>query len=77
MGDGMSSNGIGRLTGKVALVTGAGSRSEIIGNGQAAALLFANKGVKSYWLTLKRKIYPEHLERFQIKVERRLFTYGM
>ena len=46
MGDGMSSNGIGRLTGKVALVTGAGSRSEIIGNGQAAALLFAQQGCK-------------------------------
>ena len=42
----MSSNGIGRLTGKVALVTGAGSRSEIIGNGQAAALLFAQQGCK-------------------------------
>lgn len=46
MGDGMSSNGIGRLTGKVALVTGAGSRSEIIGNGQATALLFAQQGCK-------------------------------
>ena len=42
----MSSNGIGRLTGKVAVVTGAGSRGEIIGNGQATALLFAREGCK-------------------------------
>ena len=34
----MSSNGIGRLTGKVAIVTGAGSRGEVVGNGQATAL---------------------------------------
>ncbi|MEC8912402.1 MAG: glucose 1-dehydrogenase [Chloroflexota bacterium] len=42
----MSSNGVGRLTGKVAVVTGAGSRGEIIGNGQATALLFAREGCK-------------------------------
>lgn len=42
----MSSNGIGRLTGKVAIVTGAGSRGEVVGNGQATALLFAREGCK-------------------------------
>ena len=33
-----------RLKGKVAIVTGAGSRGDIIGNGQAAAILFAYEG---------------------------------
>ena len=42
----MNSNGIGRLTGKVAIVTGAGSRGEVVGNGQATALLFAREGCK-------------------------------
>ena len=35
-----------RLEGKVAIVTGAGSRSEGIGNGRAAAVLFAREGAK-------------------------------
>jgi NAD(P)-dependent dehydrogenase (short-subunit alcohol dehydrogenase family) len=35
-----------RLAGKVALVTGAGSRAEGIGNGRAAAILFAREGAK-------------------------------
>jgi len=35
-----------RLAGKVAIVTGAGSRSEGIGNGRAAAVLFAREGAK-------------------------------
>jgi NAD(P)-dependent dehydrogenase (short-subunit alcohol dehydrogenase family) len=34
----------GRLAGKVAVVTGAGSRGEGIGNGKAAAVLFAREG---------------------------------
>jgi NAD(P)-dependent dehydrogenase (short-subunit alcohol dehydrogenase family) len=34
----------GRLTGKVAVVTGAGSRAAGIGNGKAAAVLFAREG---------------------------------
>ena len=29
-----------RLKGKVAIVTGAGSRGDVIGNGQAAAILY-------------------------------------
>lgn len=36
----------GRLEGKVAIVTGAGSRGEVIGNGQAAAILFAQEGAE-------------------------------
>ena len=36
----------GRLAGKVAIVTGAAPRSEGIGNGKAAALLFAREGAK-------------------------------
>jgi NAD(P)-dependent dehydrogenase (short-subunit alcohol dehydrogenase family) len=34
----------GRLSGKVAIVAGAGSRAEGIGNGKAAAILFAREG---------------------------------
>ena len=36
----------GRLDGKVAIVTGAGSSSEGIGNGKATAILFAREGAK-------------------------------
>jgi NAD(P)-dependent dehydrogenase (short-subunit alcohol dehydrogenase family) len=36
----------GRLAGKVAIVTGAGSRSDGIGNGRAAAILFAREGAR-------------------------------
>src|SRR5438445_2794250 len=36
----------GRLAGKVAIVTGAGSSAEIIGNGKATAILFAREGAK-------------------------------
>ena len=35
-----------RLAGKVAIVTGAGSRADGIGNGRAAAILFAREGAK-------------------------------
>jgi NAD(P)-dependent dehydrogenase (short-subunit alcohol dehydrogenase family) len=35
-----------RLQGRVAIVTGAGSRSSDIGNGRAAAILFARQGAK-------------------------------
>ena len=36
----------GRLDGKVAIVTGAGSRGPGVGNGKAAALLFAREGAR-------------------------------
>ena len=36
----------GRLAGKVAIVTGAGSQTDGIGNGRAAATLFAREGAK-------------------------------
>lgn len=36
----------GRLAGKVAIVTGAGSQNEGIGNGRAAAILFAREGAR-------------------------------
>ena len=35
-----------RLAGKVAIVTGAGSRAEGIGNGRATAVLFAREGAR-------------------------------
>jgi NAD(P)-dependent dehydrogenase (short-subunit alcohol dehydrogenase family) len=38
--------GSGRLAGKVAIVTGAGSRAPGIGNGRAAAILFAREGAR-------------------------------
>ena len=34
----------GRLTDKIAIVTGAGSRGPGLGNGKAAAILFAREG---------------------------------
>ncbi|HEY0181780.1 MAG TPA: SDR family NAD(P)-dependent oxidoreductase [Rhodopila sp.] len=37
---------MGRLTGKVAIVTGAASRGEGVGNGAAAAILFAREGAR-------------------------------
>ena len=37
---------VDRLKGKVAIVTGAGSRGEGIGNGRAAAILFAREGAR-------------------------------
>jgi NAD(P)-dependent dehydrogenase (short-subunit alcohol dehydrogenase family) len=37
---------VNRLSGKVAIVTGAGSRAEGIGNGRATAILFAREGAK-------------------------------
>jgi NAD(P)-dependent dehydrogenase (short-subunit alcohol dehydrogenase family) len=36
----------GRLAGKIALVTGAGSRGPGVGNGKAAAILFAREGAR-------------------------------
>ena len=36
----------GRLTGKVAIVAGAGASGAVIGNGQATAILFAREGAK-------------------------------
>jgi NAD(P)-dependent dehydrogenase (short-subunit alcohol dehydrogenase family) len=36
----------GRLQGKVAIVTGAGSRGPGLGNGKAAAILFAREGAR-------------------------------
>ena len=44
MTEGLPSRGPGRLTGKVALVTGAGSRGPGLGNGKATAILFAREG---------------------------------
>ena len=40
------SDPLGRLNGKVAIVTGAGSRGDVLGNGQATAILFAREGAK-------------------------------
>lgn len=37
---------MGRLDGRVAIVTGAGSRAEGIGNGRAASILFAREGAR-------------------------------
>ena len=35
-----------RLAGKVAIVTGGGSSGELVGTGQAAAILFARQGAR-------------------------------
>jgi NAD(P)-dependent dehydrogenase (short-subunit alcohol dehydrogenase family) len=44
-----------RLEGKVAIVTGAGSRAEGIGNGRAAAVLFAREGARVLVVDQKRE----------------------
>ena len=46
-----------RLEGKVAIVTGAGSRGPGIGNGKATAILFAREGAK----VLLVDMYPERM----------------
>lgn len=45
----------GRLEGKVAIVTGAGSVAEGIGNGRAAAILFAREGARVLLVDRKRE----------------------
>ena len=51
-----------RLGGKVAIVTGAGSRGEGVGNGRAAAVLFAREGAKVLLVDQTRKAAEETLE---------------
>ena len=51
-----------RLAGKVAIVTGAGSRGEGIGNGRAAAVLFARESAKVLLVDQTRKAAEETLE---------------
>ena len=53
---------MGRLTGKVAIVTGAASRGEGIGNGAATAILFAREGAKVVLVNRDRE-RAEALER--------------
>ena len=48
-----------RLDGKVAIVTGAGSKGPGIGNGQATAILFAREGAK----VLLVDIYPKRMDK--------------
>lgn len=47
---------MGRLSGKVAIVTGAASRGEGVGNGAATAMLFAREGAKVVLVNRK----PDH-----------------
>jgi NAD(P)-dependent dehydrogenase (short-subunit alcohol dehydrogenase family) len=46
--------GLGRLAGKVAVVSGAGSRGSGIGNGRAIAILFAREGARVALLDQRR-----------------------
>lgn len=58
----------GRLTGKVAIVTGAGSQlDEGIGNGRAAAILFAREGAKV--LLVDRKLAAAEVTQAAIAAE--------
>src|SRR5437667_5530838 len=45
----------GRLAGKVAIVTGAGSRGPGLGNGKAAAILFAREGARVLCVDLAKE----------------------
>jgi NAD(P)-dependent dehydrogenase (short-subunit alcohol dehydrogenase family) len=51
-----------RLDGKIAIVTGAGSRAEGIGNGRATAILFAREGAKVLLVDFKRELAEATLE---------------
>ena len=51
----------GRLTGKVAIVTGAGSRAAGIGNGRATAVLFAREGARVLLVDRERHAAEETL----------------
>ena len=55
----------GRLKGKVAIVTGAGSSGPGWGNGKAAAALFAREGAKVFAVDLR----PEALQETQATIE--------
>src|SRR5579862_2476164 len=59
---------MGRLTGKVAIVTGAASRGEGVGNGAATAILFAREGAKDV-------LVNRDLERAQV-LERQIRDEG-
>ena len=48
-----------RLEGKVAIVTGAGSSGEGVGNGKAASILFAREGAKVAIAELVPELVPE------------------
>jgi NAD(P)-dependent dehydrogenase (short-subunit alcohol dehydrogenase family) len=50
-----------RLEGKVAIVTGAGSQNEGIGNGRAAAVLFAREGARVLLVDRRRSAAEETL----------------
>jgi NAD(P)-dependent dehydrogenase (short-subunit alcohol dehydrogenase family) len=54
----------GRLEGKVAIVTGAGSQTEGIGNGRAAAILFAREGARVLLVDRKHERAAETLRQF-------------
>ena len=60
----MSTN-LGRLKGKVAIVTGSGSRGDVLGNGQATSILFAREGAKVMLVDSN----GENLIRTQQKIE--------
>ena len=51
-----------RLAGKVAIVTGAGSRADGIGNGRAASILFAREGAKVLLVDQSRAMAEATLE---------------
>ncbi|WNJ92303.1 SDR family NAD(P)-dependent oxidoreductase [Bosea sp. 685] len=55
--------GVGRLTGKVALITGAGCVGPGWGNGRAAAVLFAREGAKVFALDLTAETMAETVAR--------------
>ena len=56
-----------RLEGKVAIVTGAGSQTDGIGNGRAAAILFAREGARVLLVDRKRDRAEETLHRSKPK----------
>ena len=54
-----------RLAGKVAIVTGAGSRADGVGNGRATAILFAREGARVLLVDTDREAAGATLERIE------------
>src|SRR5437762_1336142 len=57
-----------RLTGKVAIITGAGSRGPGVGNGKAMAVLFAGEGARVLVVDRVRERAEETLARIREEI---------
>ena len=61
----------GRLEGKVAIVTGAGSNGPGVGNGKAASILFAREGASVLLVDMELERAQETLALLRLRAGRR------